>query len=223
MKTLLLFTALAITSGILHAAPVRFLAWDGTVVERKLGVVSGEDVVPVQGLHTHVRSPEVNYTPGEAGLVVRALDRTTPDGKPADFKIDKATRFSKVLVVLFPDSKSPAGLRGFAVDDSNSNFAWGDFRLINATGKPLGLVAGTVKKVLPANWEPVDLKGDGTKGLPISIFSQDLPQKPSYTAVWSGDEGIRRLVFVTQSTDARLGTIAVKVIVEDKAVAASGR
>lgn len=224
MKSLLLcFASWAIVSSIANALPVRFLAWDDQVSARQLGVVSGKDAVVIPELNSLRRSTLLNVNPGEAGLFVRAMDRTSPDGKPVDFKIDKGTSFSKVLVILMPDAKAPSGLRGFAVDDSTNNFDWGDFRLVNATGKPLGLIAGKEKKVLPADWAPVELKGQPSGSLPIEIYLQTAPQRPAYSASWRQDPAIRRLVFLVPSTEVRLGPIGVKVIVENKASAtASG-
>lgn len=217
-------TSLALFSGALHALPIRFLAWDDAVGARKLGVVSSKGVDPIVGLHPLKRSEMVNATPGEEGLVVRAIDRNTPDGKPIDFKVEKGAAFQSPLVILLADPKAPSGLRGFAVDDSNSNFPWGSFRLMNATGKPLGFVGGKERKVLPADWAPVNVDGNGGASVPVALYSPEKPAKPAYSTYWSCEPNTRHLVFILNNENGRLGPVAVKVVIEDREpVAASGR
>lgn len=212
--TACLLLASALCAG---AVPVRFLAWDDAMATRQLGVVTGADKVdPISGLHPLQRSKEISYTPGEQGLVLRALDKKLPDGKPVDFKIPKAAGLSNALVILLPDSKSPAGVTGIAIDDNKTSFPWGSFRILNTTGKPLGMTFAKERKVLPGDWSPVDFKGaDGP--VQVALYTQDQPQRPSYAAVWAPEPEIRRLVFLAASTDDRLGPLAVKVIVEDRA------
>ncbi len=217
MKPLLISCLLIACTLAAKATPVRFLAWDDTIAARKLGVIAGgANVEPIAGLHPLQRTREIFFTPGERGLVLRALDKTAPDGKPVDFKIPKAASLNHPLVVLLPDLKSPAGVTGIVIEDGKDTFPWGTFRMINTTGKPLGMVFAKERKVLPPDWSPVDLKG-GELPVQVALFTADLPQRPSYTAVWTPDPNLRRLVLLAAGTDARLGPLAVKVIPEDRA------
>lgn len=215
-KLNLLAAAAAICCSVANAAPIRFLAWDDDVSTRKLGVVSGKGVDPIANLHPFARSKEVTVTLGEEGLVIRALDRTTPDGKPVDFKVDKAAGLKSPVVLLMPDPKMPSGLRGVAFEDSRDTFPWGTVRFVNTTGKPLGLMFGKTKKVLPASWTPVDIKPEGDKSNSVLIYTQDDPSKASYTSLWTQDPDKRRLAILAPSSDVRLGSLAVKVIPEDR-------
>jgi hypothetical protein len=198
------------------ALEVRFLAWDEKVAERDLAVLDGDDAKPVKNLHPLQRTPALSAKPREGSIIVRSLDLKDAEGKPAELpvKIDEAIEHP--LVLLLPDAKAPSGLRGFAINDSDSSFPWGTFRVLNATGKALGIGLGTERKALPAGWTPVDLKPAGDKPVPVFFVNPADTKKPLYTGVWKPDPDLRRLVIVVPGTDPRLGPLALKVIPEDR-------
>lgn len=210
-------------SPVATALEVRFLAWDEPIAARQIAVTGSQSESAVKGLHPLQRTNAVGATLTEGNLTLRALDRKTPEGKPVDFSVKVGDSMTHPLVLLLPDAKAPSGLRGFALEDNSTSFPWGTFRILNATGKPLEVVLGTIHKQLPPAWQPVDLRPGGDKALPVSVASTDAPRKPLYTGVWKPENDVRRLVFVVPGTDVRLGPIALKVIPEDReALAAAG-
>lgn len=218
MKSLLLsVVGLLLAASSVHAIPFRFLAWDDEVATRKLAVVKGGDTAAIEQLHPLQRTPSVNAVPAEGGqLVLRALDRKNAEGKDIDFDVKVAANLKNPLVLLLPDAKAPSGLRGFAIEDSNDAFPWGAFRVLNATGKPLAIALGNIRKNLPAGWVPVDLKPEGEKPLPVVVVDPKDAKKALYSAVWPINADLRRLVIVVPGTDPRLGPLALKVIPEDR-------
>ncbi len=218
------FCALLVASGSAALAlDVRFLAWDEDIAAREVAVADGEKVTEIENLHPLQRTEAISTTPAEGVLLVRALDKKTPEGKPLDLQV-KLGGMSKPLVLLLPDAKAPTGLRGFAIEDDSSSFPWGSFRVLNATGKALAMGLGNQRAKLPAGWQPVVVKPSGEKAQPVWFAAMDNLKKPLYSGVWKPDADLRRLVIVVPGTDARLGPLALKVIPEDrKALAAVAR
>lgn len=202
----------------LHAIPVRFLAWDPAVAGRKVSLVTGDtSAVPIENLHPLQRTRSLNATPGDdGGMKLRTLDKTDADGKPAELVVKIQSTFTKPLVLLLPDDKAPSGLRGFVIEDSEGNFAWGSFRILNATGKGLAIALGSEKKLLPASWTPIDLKPSGDKAVPVIVVAQSDSKTALFSGVWKPDADLRRLVIILPSTDVRNGPLALKVIPEDR-------
>ena len=199
-----------------HAMEVRFLAWDEQVATRQIAVANGDDQKPVKNLHPLQRTEGVSAKPVEGSLVLRALDRKDAEGKPVDFTVKVAEPVTRPLVLLLPDEKAPSGLRGFAIDDSEASFPWGSFRVLNATGKALGIGLGAERKALAAGLQPVDLKPAGIKPLPVFVVDAAKPKEPLYSGIWKPDVNLRRLVIVVPGTEPRLGPLALKVIPEDR-------
>lgn len=218
MKSLIFqVVGLLLAASSVHALPFRFLAWDDEVAARKLAVVKGGETAAIEQLHPLQRSLSVAAAPGDDGQVVlRALDRKNDEGKEIDFSVKVAGGIQKPLVLLLPDAKAPSGIRGFAIEDSDNAFPWGGFRVLNATGKPLAIALGNVRKNLPAGWVPVDLKPDGAKPVPVVVVDPKDTKKALYSAVWPLNADLRRLVIVVPGTDPRLGPLALKVIPEDR-------
>jgi hypothetical protein len=225
MKQLLrcLVPVLVAVSSAAHALEVRFLAWDEPTATRQLAVAGGQAEHAVKGLHPLQRTNAVGAALTEGNLTLRALDRKDAEGKAVDFTVKVGDAMTRPLVLLLPDAKAPSGLRGFAIEDDSTSFPWGTSRILNATGKPLEVVLGSIRKQLPPAWQPVDLRPGGDKALAVSLASTDAPRKPLYTGVWKPENDVRRLVFVIPGTDSRLGPLALKVIPEDRqSLAATG-
>ena len=203
-----------------RALEVSFLAWDEQVATRQIAV--GDSEVAVKELHPLKRSDAVTATllpSGELGL--RALDRKDSSDKPLGFTVKVGSGITKPLVLLLPDAKAPSGLRSLAIEDDSSSFTWGSFRFLNATGKPLNLALGNIRKQLPVGWQPVDLQPEDEKALPITISSTEGAKTPLYTAIWKAERDVRRLVFVLPGSEPRLGPLAIKVIPEDRRILAA--
>ena len=201
-----------------RALEVRFLAWDEKVAARPLAVLGaeGKGETAVKDLHPLKRSPAVDANLSEATLLLRVLDRKDGAGKPVDFSVKVAGNMTRPLVLLLPDPKAVSGLRGYALEDDVANFPWGTFRLLNGTGTELGVALGSLRKLLPASWTPLDMLPGGDKSLPVEIVMSAEPKKPIYSAIWKADPNVRRLVFVVPGTEPRLGPLAIKVIPEDR-------
>lgn len=215
-KISLLASTFVLASAIAQGANFRFLAWDEEVAARKLAVSEEKGIQPIKGLHPLSRSSEISVTLGEKGLVVVATDKTTADGKQAELRVERAASLKNGLVLLLPDNNAPTGLRAVAFEDSRDAFPWGTIRFLNATGKPMGLIMGRTRKLLPAKWDPVDIKPEGATSNSFALYTQDDPKTPTYSASWTQDPEQRRLAILTTSTDARLGSIAVKVVPEHR-------
>jgi hypothetical protein len=218
-----LIPILIVAAPVAEALEIRFLAWDDSTAARQVAVTGASEEKFVKGLHPLQRTGPVGATLTEGNLILRALDRKDAGGKPMDFPVKVGDGMTQPLVLLLPDAKAPSGLRGYAIEDNSTSFPWGTFRILNATGKSLEVVLGTMQKKVPPSWQPVDLRPGGDKALAVSLASSDAPRKPLYTSVWKPEDSVRRLVFVLPGTDVRMGPIALKVIPEDReTLAATG-
>ena len=218
MKSLLLHAVgLLVAVSPLQALPLRFLAWDEEVAMRKVAVVAGSENSLIENLHPLQRTKAVNATPAQGGQVLlRALDRKDEEGTDIDFPLKIASGIRNGLVLLLPDARAPSGLRGFAIEDSDTSFPWGSFRILNATGKPLGVIMGKERRAVPSGWVPVDFKPPVATPLPVQFVDPAAPTTDLFSAVWKSDANVRRLVIVVPGTEARLGPLALKIIPEDR-------
>ena len=197
-----------------YALNFRFLAWDDNVAARKLGVVSGENVVPIEDLHPLKRTPDVRVAVGENGVFVRVLDRPDPSGKPTDFKLTMAQNIANPLVIILPDKESPAGLKGFVVEDNTEKFPWGSFRILNVTGGDLGMIYGEKRVLLPATWTPVDIVPADDSAKQVHIYEPADLENPMASYAWKPETTMRRFIIILPGEDPRLGRLALKDIVE---------
>jgi hypothetical protein len=212
--------ALALSSA--SALNVRFLAWDDEVAARETAVVAGSQTRPIKDLHPLQRSPVVKVDLTETGdIFVRALDRTSDDGKPVDLPVRIGISMKSPLVILMPDPKAPSGLRGQAFEDSSGDFPWGSYRFLNVTGRPLVMGMGNKRYPLASGWKAVDVRDPGSKPFPVWFTLAEKPDTPLFTALWTPDEETRRLIILLPSDDPRLGPLAVKVIPEDRTTASA--
>ncbi len=222
LSMLRLLLTLLFLSGTSHALTVRFLAWDDAVATRKVVAASvGSAGQEIRNLHPLKRSDPVSMTPVEGALILQTPDRASEGDKPAEMTVSLPSSIKQPLVILMPDPRAPTGLRGFALNDSPEGFAWGSYRMINATPKPLNLAFGKKRLRLPTGWKVVDIDTDGEGSQSIWMSTADQPDKPLYTNVWETSPHIRRLVFIVPGTDARLGPLGLKIIPEDRRTVAA--
>ena len=211
------FTGVFAAFASLHAAPVRFLAWDDAIAARKIAFGAGAEVIGLESLHSQKRSKPVNWAGGEIPPVLVALDRTSPDGKPVTAPIKLTPDLKSPLVLILPDAVHPTGLRCFVIEDSSENFGWGTFRFINATGKELLVRNDKVTKSLPESWKAVDLNPGGeARNMGLQLAARDNLNAILYSAVWEYDPAVRKLIFIVPGTDVQSGALSLKIIPEDR-------
>lgn len=203
--------------GSLLAGSIRFLPWDDEVAARKIGLQDGAKVNILQNLHPHKRSKSIQVGSGEAPLLLVALDRTSPDGKPVTVEIKASAGFQSPLVLILPDAKHPTGFRTFVIEDNASNFQWGTVRFINATGKALLVRLEKTIKTLPVTWTPVDLApGGATRNVGVQVVTSEDRDSILYSAIWEHDPEVRELAIIIPGADVRTGAIDFKIIPEDR-------
>lgn len=212
-----LFLALLLSPILASAAPpLRVLPWDQTIAARKFALVSGESVVEIKDLHPSKRSPFYKVK-GSGPVFVRALDKQSADGKPAQHAFTIADTIKHPLLVLLPDAKDPTGVRAVVFDDNPAGFKWGSYRFLNALPKELEVQLEKKTVRVPPGWKPVDLDlGGENRGFSAAFAFPGGLAKPIYSAVWEYDKEIRTLCFLVPGTDPRLGPVAVKAIPEDR-------
>jgi hypothetical protein len=201
----------------LHALPIKFLAWDDSVAGRKIGFMSGAEVVELQDLHPHKRTKTFTWTNGEVPPALVALDRSTPDGKPVITPLRFAAGLKSPLVLILPDPQHPTGLRGFIIEDGAASFAWGTLRFINATGQEILVRKDKEVKTLPNTWKPIDFSpGGGKRNIGIQMASRTDLNAVLYSSVWEHDPDVRKLIIVVPGSAADGGAVELKIIPEDR-------
>ena len=214
LATACLFSLLCPTS---QAIPVRVLAWDDEIAGMHLALGDAKGSNVIEAMHPSKRTRIYQLTAGEKPLVVQALDKKDPEGKPYTNEIKIPEAIKQALLVILPDAKAPTGVRLFVLDDDTSSFAWGSTRFINATGREL--VYGCEKKalLLPSSWNPVQTAVSGEpRNMEVKFFFRDEPARPFYSGIWEYNPVQRMLVFLIPGDDTRLGPVAMKMIPEDR-------
>ena len=227
MQTSLYRYSLILLLGILGgyeslvAGTIRFLPWDHAVAARMIAFQHGEEVIKLT-LHPDQRSDSIKSIANEELLQLVALDRTSPDGKPASVEIKVPAGIQSPLVLILPDPKHLTGLRSFVIEDASANFAWGTMRFVNSTGKGLLVRHEKTIKELPETWTPVDIApGGDARNAGVQVAAHDGSKTILYSAVWKHDPNIRKLIFVVPGADVRTGVVAFKIVPEDRRVLAA--
>lgn len=221
-RPILHFVTLTVLAGSLAAGPVRFLPWDDATAARKIAFEAGSSQVELEDLHPQKRSEPVSFKPGETAPRLVALDRKSDDGTPVSIEIKGLGKLRVPLVIILPDPGHPGGLRPFVIEDSSDGFAWGDIRFVNATGRPLLIRSENKIHKIADSWKPIDVSPGGTtRNIGVQAASPDDLESILYSAVWEHDPETRKLVFLLPGADARTGAIDVKIIPENRRVAAA--
>lgn len=209
--------AFLLFQGVISAAPdVRILAWDAEVAARKLALACGESVVPIVDMHPEKRTPLIHLK-GSGPISLRALDRNTADGKPAERACLIPESMAHPLVLLMADATDATGLRVIVFNDDTAGFHWGGYRFLNATSKELVIQLEQKAVRIPTGWVPIDLDlGGETRGIGARLALASEMEKPIYSAVWEYDKDIRTLCFIIPGTDPQTGPVTMKAIPEDK-------
>ena len=219
--SLILVLGILACQGSLFAASIRFLPWDHAIAARKIAFQHGGESVELT-LHPDQRSGPIKTTLGEGLLQLAALDRTSPDGKPASLAFKMPAGIQAPLVLILPDAKHPTGLRAFVIEDASANFPWGTMRFVNVTGKALLVRHDKTIKELPDTWTPVDITpGGDARNAGVLLAGRDDPKTILYSAVWKYDPNIRKLIFVVPGSDVRTGVVAFEIVPEDRRVLAA--
>ncbi|MEO5712847.1 MAG: hypothetical protein ABIT37_05105 [Luteolibacter sp.] len=201
----------------LQAVPVRVLAWDDAIAGMRLALGDAKGSSVIESMHPSKRTRIYQLTAGEKPLVVEALDKKDPEGRPYTNEIKIPERIKQPLLVILPDAKAPTGVRLFVLDDDTSSFAWGSTRFINATGKQLVYVQEKKIVHLPSSWDPVQTDPGGTtRNMEVKFYFHDQPARAFYSAIWEYNTDLRMLVFLLPGEDPRSGPVAMKMIPEDR-------
>jgi len=203
----------------LHALPVRVLAWDDEIASRKLAIGDSTGTKPIEAMHPSKRTKVYQVLAGEKPLVIEALDRKGPDGKPSTSEIKIAEGFKQPLLVILPDTKAATGVRLFILEDDTSDFGWGSFRFINAAGKQLVYVSEKKIIPIPPSWNPVQVEpGGDARNMEVKFYFREDSSHPISSSIWEHSPDERMLVFLVPGDDPRLGPVAMKMIPENRAV-----
>jgi hypothetical protein len=204
----------------LHAIPIRVLAWDHEIAAMKLAIGDSKGSRPIEAMHPSRRTKAYQLVPGDKPLVIEALDRKGPDGKPCTSEIKIAEGIKQPLLVILPDAKAATGLRLFVLEDDALNFNWGSFRFINATSR--SLVYSCEKKfvAIPPSWNPVQaMPGGEARNMEVKFYFLEDSSQPFSSSIWEHDPDERMLIFFVPTEDPRLGPIAMKMIPENRKLA----
>ena len=201
------------------ALPIRFLAWDASVADRKMSFQSGSSLTALEDLTPFTRSKPFETTGGQVALFLVASDRTGSDGKPASTPITFTPGITAALVVILPDTNHPTGLRTFTFDDSLGKFEWGSIRFVNATGKELLVKCDETVISVPASWSPADFQpGGATRNLAVQAVVKDNPKELVYSSIWKHNPEVRNLVLLTPSANPQSRIVNFKTIPEDRRI-----
>lgn len=211
----------------LLAAPLdaKFLAWDEQIATRKLA--SGG--AAITGLHTQQRTPGIRVNVEDCVFQIQATDKRNDKGEPAALSIKVPVGTIRPLVILLPKPDAPTGLASLVIEDDESSLKWGSIRAFNSTSSELAMALGTNAKTLPVGWKPVDFQPDPDNtvslqiGLPAELRKPLQTRQLLFSTVWTPDSNSRSLAIIVPGTDVRLGTLAIKVISEDRTAAAAQR
>lgn len=202
-----------------EAIPVSVLAWDEDVAARQLAIkdVNGSKVI--ESMHPSQRTKPLQVKMAGKSLVVEALDRKSPEGKPLTCEVAVPEGVKQPLILVIADSTTPTGVRLFLLDDAVSRFGWGCFRFINATEKSLLLGYEKETLELPASWDPVLVKPGGeTRNMEIKLFFQEEPAKPFYSGIWEMNANQRLLAILAPTGTDGQGPIEIKLIPEERGI-----
>jgi hypothetical protein len=221
----------SVLCNVLQALPVRVLAWDDAIAARQLALADAKGSTVIEAMHPSKRTQAYTLTAGKKPLVVQALDKKDPAGKPYTSEITIPEAIKQPLLVILPDDKDPTGLRLVVLDDDTTHFAWGSTRFINATGRELVFEYEKKTLALPASWTPVQADPGGeTRNMEVKFFFRDEPARPFYSGIWEQNSELRMLVFLFSgadpllipNADPRLGPVSLKTISEDRRLVKKG-
>jgi hypothetical protein len=201
----------------LQAIPIRVLAWDSAIAEKRLAIGDSKGTTVIDAMHPSKRTGVYQVTVGEKPPFIEVLDLKGPDGKPVTSEIKIPQGIKKPLLVILPDEKAASGLRLFVLEDDAQDFDWGSTRFVNATGRKLVFVCEKKRVDLPATWDPVQTEPGGEgRHMEVKFFFIDQPARAFYSSIWEYHPDLRMLVFLVPGVDPRLGPVAMKMIPEDR-------
>lgn len=199
------------------AAPLRVLAWDEEVAQRKLAIGFGKDLKEVGYMHPAARTAPIKLPADVENLRLVATDRKNDDGTPVAVPLTIKEGIKHPLLLVLPDPKSKAGVRPLILEDDSETFKWGTIRLINATPEPMIFRWEKLSKALPPGWTPVDVEPGGkSRNMEVFLYRKSDVKRPLYSAVWEHQDDMRQLVFVIPGTDPSQGPVSFKFVPENR-------
>ncbi len=201
-----------------YGIPLRVLAWDETVVGRKLGLQHSKGTEELKDLHPLSRSEIFDVKASEETPPrIVALDRLDDKGQPLADGIRLPANSKNPLLLLIPDPKAATGIRIMVVEDNIAGFNWGTVRLVNVTGKKLLFKYDENVSALPESWKPVDVRpGGSSRNVQVLMALADNPDELLYSAIWEHKDTERRLVFVIPNQGQGQGPVSFKFIIESQ-------
>lgn len=202
---------------LLEAASVRFLPLNQELADRKLGVQDSKGVTELKDLNSRKRSKEYSCETGEKPLLLVALDRQRPGGKPSGVEIAMPPEIKSPLVLIFADEDEPSGLHAVAVEDSGDGFPWGSLRFVNTTDGPLMIRTEKGVIEIPASYATVDINPEGeARNMGVQLYSDENPDAVLYSAVWEHDPNLRKLIFIVPAANPAVKELTLEIIPQDK-------
>jgi Ca-activated chloride channel family protein len=196
--------------------PVRFLAWDESLVSQKIMVMKDKERGQlIRDLHSLNLS--INYqVAANEPLKLYPEGKSNPDGSPAILDVP-LNGFTKPLVIIIPNDKVSSGLAAIAIEDNEANFKWGSYMVFNATREDLVMVVDKVPTKIPVGFKPVSITPKNING-PASIELRPVKdlKRVVYLESWQGAEDVRRLAIIVPGKDTALGGYVLKIIPEEK-------
>ena len=199
------------------AGSLRVLAWDHEVAGRKLSLLHGESVTPIEYLHPAARTKPIKIPAEAKTLRLEASDRFDDEGKPLSVPIKIPAGISSPLLLVLPDKDSKAGVRTLVLEDDFKKFKWGTIRLLNITSQPLVFRWDKKAKALASSWKPVEVSpGGNSRNMEIILYREGNLKEPLYSSIWEHREDMRQLVFMVPSSDDSLGPVEFKFVPETR-------
>jgi hypothetical protein len=201
------------------AAEIRFLPLTDEISERKIGLQDDKTLTPLSDLNARKRSKIYHSKPSKKPLLLVALDRERPNGKPTGVEFVLAPEMKSPLVLIFSDAEDPSGMRAVVVEDGTQGFPWGTLRFVNTTEKPFMIRYEKETKAITDGLTPFDVSlGGEARNIGIQVFSEDNPDAILYSAVWEHDPNLRKLIFIVPAADPAVKEVKLEIIPQDKRV-----
>lgn len=204
--------------GPLCGGPVRFLPLNEEIAALKIGIRDGKVLTKIKDLSAQKRTKVYSCSTGKKPITLELPNVERPDQKPATLAITFPPGIQSPLVLILPDPEAPSGLRTIAIEDSNTGFSWGSLRFFNTTDTSLLLHCDQEVKLIPGSQTPLDITPGGVaRNMGVQLFKENDPKTPVYSAVWSHEPKVRKLILIVPGPAPEAQTLVLKIIPEEQA------
>lgn len=218
MKFVFIYSGLLISlCPPLLATPVRFLAWDHDVANRKISVKKGGEILEIPTLTPYKRTDPISLPNSGESLALITSDRVGNDGQPRSIELKFEEAIENPLVIIFSDTKAASGLRIYIIEDSTKNFPWGSVRFLNATSQEFVFKHDNRLIPINASWAPINLTTSGqSRNIEVQLYSKAMPRKVYYSSIWEHDPELRMLAIIVPGSQSATGKVNFKIIPENR-------